>query len=359
MKNRIFFILPTLHAGGAERVMSFVAQNLDKEKFDATLIVVGFEKDSKFDVTGCPIIFLNKSRVIKGALALSILIAKQKPQIVVSSIAHLNTLMGLISTFLTKPVYVGRQAAISGILRHIYPDTYKKRKSKFSSKIANFGIKQLDHFICQSDDMRKNLMDTYDVDNDLITVIGNPVTQTDIIKIKKSANEVKKYITVGRLSKGKGHIRVLRALSKLTFPFQYTIIGEGTYFNDIVHEVKELRLEERVNFIKYTDSVQNYLVDCDMFLQGSYTEGFPNALLESCAIGVPVIAFNVPGGTKDIVEDGVNGFLVEDEDEYYRQLNNKTVWNPEEIRESVFKKFNKQKIINDYEKLFFRLLNYL
>ncbi len=357
MKIKILFTLPTLHAGGAERIMSFVAQNLDKEKFDATLVVIGLKKESKYNVTGCPVIFLNKSRVLKGAFNLSRLIAKYNPHIVVSSISHLNTLVGMISIFLPKPIYVGRQTAISGILRQIYPNTYKKSSSKFSFDFTDFGTRQLDHFICQSTDMRENLIDTYQINDEIITIISNPITQTDVIKISNLNSQVKKYITVGRLSQGKGHIRVLRALSKLSFPFHYTIIGEGAYYNDIVKEVTKLKLEDRVSFIAYTDKVQNYLVDSDMFLQGSYTEGFPNALLESCAVGVPVIAFDVPGGTKDIVENGVNGFLVDDEAEYFRRLNDKRQWNPIEIRESVFKKFSKDKIINDYEKLFIKILN--
>ncbi len=94
-----------------------------------------------------------------------------------------------------------------------------------------------------------------------------------------------------------------------------------------------------------------------MFLQGSYTEGFPNALLESCAVGIPVLAYNVPGGTKEIVEDEINGFLVENENEFLERLNDKREWIPSSIRESVYKKFNKDKILKDYENFFIDILN--
>jgi glycosyltransferase involved in cell wall biosynthesis len=356
MKSKIFFILPTLHAGGAERIMSFVAQNLDKEKFDVTLIVIGLEKESKFDVTGCSVIFLNKLRVINGAFAISSLLVKQKPHIVVSCIAHLNVLMGLISIFISSPVYVGRQAAISGILRHLKPKKKKKYLRKLLFDYNRFGIKQLDHYICQSSDMRKNLMGTDNINSEFITVINNPITQTNIIKTNRPQSKVKKYITVGRLSQGKGHVRILRSLSKLTFPFQYTIIGEGTYYDTIVNEVDHLGLNDKVRYIKYTANVSEYLVDHDMFLQGSYTEGFPNALLESCAVGIPVIAFRAPGGTQEIVDNEINGFLVKDEAEFLERLNDDREWDSKKVRESVYKKFNKNKIINDYEKLFIKIL---
>lgn len=358
MKSKIFFILPTLHAGGAERIMSFVAQNLDKQKFDTTLIVIGLEIESKFVVTGCPVIFLNKSRILNGALALSNLIAKQKPQVVISSISHLNAMMGLLSVFLSGPVFVGRQAAILGT-----PINYNKQRKKKKSLITLFfnyhlfGTKQLDYFICQSTDMKLNVMAKYSTDSDLIRVISNPITQTNIIKTNNSASEVMKYITVGRLSEAKGHVRILNVLSRLSFPFQYTIIGEGTYYDTIVNEVTELGLKDKVNFITYTDNVSKYLVENDMFLQGSFSEGFPNTLLESCAVGTPVIAFNAPGGTKEIIENEVNGFLVTDEDEFLERLNDKKEWEPKKIRESVYKKFNKNKIIGEYEKFFTEILN--
>ena len=89
-----------------------------------------------------------------------------------------------------------------------------------------------------------------------------------------------------------------------------------------------------------------------MFLQGSYSEGFPNALLESCAVGVPVLAFNVPGGTKEIVTDNENGFLAADEKEFLEKLHNHRSWDPKYVSNFVYEKFNKQKILNDYEQLF-------
>ncbi|OBX21888.1 hypothetical protein A9996_17540 [Gelidibacter algens] len=166
---------------------------------------------------------------------------------------------------------------------------------------------------------------------------------------------LKNNITIGRISEGKGYIRILEILAKLSFPFQYTIIGEGAYYDIVFSKIRELGLNDKVNYIRFTNNVSEYLVDHDMFLQGSYSEGFPNALLESCAVGTPVIAFNVPGGTKEIIEDGINGFLVDNDDDFLEKLNDNREWNPEIVRESVYKKFNKNKIISDYEKFFIEI----
>ncbi|RAJ27435.1 glycosyltransferase involved in cell wall biosynthesis [Gelidibacter algens] len=355
-KKKIFFVIPTLSAGGAERVISFVAQELDREKFDVTLIIIGFEKDNKYDVSSIPVVYLNKSRVLKGAFPLLIMFQKEKPKMVVSTISNLNVIMGLISVFFSNVIFIGRHTfIIKNPSKNI--ETKKTNRSKIKSTFNywNYGNKNLDYFICQSADMKQSIIDVYGIDSKKISIINNPVTQTEIIKNNSSQGAVKKYITIGRISEGKGYIRILEILAKLSFPFQYTIIGEGAYYDIVFSKIRELGLNDKVNYIRFTNNVSEYLVDHDMFLQGSYSEGFPNALLESCAVGTPVIAFNVPGGTKEIIEDGINGFLVDNDDDFLEKLNDNREWNPEIVRESVYKKFNKNKIISDYEKFFIEI----
>ncbi len=354
-KIRVCFILPTLYAGGAERVISFVSQNLDKSRFDVNLIVIGFEKDSKFEVKDIPLIYLNKKRVLNSVFDIIKVIHKQKSQIVVSSISHLNIMMGLISIIFPTIKFIGRHATITNIAKK-----YKTKKSRYpiSSilKFDKFGIKKLDFIICQSADMKTDFLTNFSTQENKVKIIHNPITQVDLIKEKKVSNDIKKFITVGRLSKIKGQLRLIDILAKLTIPFHFTIIGNGTYKEIILKKIKELNLENRITCIDHTDNVFKFLIEHDLFLQGSYSEGFPNALLESCSVGVPVIAFNVPGGTKEIVSNGVNGYLVENEDQFLEKLQENKNWNPAEIREYVYKKFNKEKIIGEYEQLFLDVL---
>ena len=64
-KIKILFILPSLKAGGAERVVSFIAQNLDTTRFTPSLLIVGFEKDVAFSIHDIETHFLNK-KIAKG-----------------------------------------------------------------------------------------------------------------------------------------------------------------------------------------------------------------------------------------------------------------------------------------------------
>ena len=111
-KVKIVFLLPSLVAGGAERVMSFVSQNIDKEKFDATLLIAGNSKNNVYDVSSIKVIHLNKRRILTALPFIILSLYKIKPDIVVSSIAHVNTAMSVISPLFKNTKFIGREATV-------------------------------------------------------------------------------------------------------------------------------------------------------------------------------------------------------------------------------------------------------
>lgn len=337
--------------GGAERVISFVAQNIDKQKFESLLLVAGHPKDTVYDVSNVKVKYLKKSRILTALPFIAYMIFKLKPDIVISSISHTNVAMSLIAPYFRKTKFVGRESTVLSERKN------EKKARKWSPiNLVSNSFKNLDMIICQSQDMAEDLKNNYDVPNEKTCVINNPISDLPTLKSQISKSNIKRFITVGRIVEVKGHLRVLEMLSKLEFPFSYTIIGNGSLKKEIFQKAQELSIFKYVKHIPFTNKVYDYIADNDFFLQGSYVEGFPNALLESCVIGTPVIAFNVPGGTKEIVEDGVNGFLVDNEEEFIKRLKDNREWNPEKVRASVYKKFNKTKIIGDYEQLFIDIL---
>ena len=350
-KITILFLLPSLIPGGAERVMSFVAQNIDKNKFEPTLMVAGFEKDASYDVSKVNVIFLNKQRILTAIPLIIYYIFKHRPNIVVSSISHVNTAMSFIAPIFPNTKFIGREATVLSKRKN------EKKHRKWSLlNWFSLNYKNLDILICQSQDMADDMIQNYKIQKNKICVINNPISNQLPVKEYIPMSDVSKFITVGRLKEVKGHLRLLEILSKFKGQFIYTIIGDGDLKEEIFKRAECLGIHKRINHISYTKDVSEYISKHDFFLQGSYVEGFPNAVLESCVVGTPVIAFDVPGGTKEILINGVNGYMVNSNEEFLNKLTEKKIWNPKEINESVNKKFNKNIIISKYEGLFMNIL---
>ena len=353
---KIVFIMPSLVAGGAQRIMSFMAQNLDKSQFESTLLIIGFKEDTVYELEGIKVLYLNKQRVLHAVKDLIKYFRTEKPDIVITSIIHLNTLVAFISIFFPSIKFIAREANVLSVLK-AYNNNSKIYFPKFIKVTA---YKLVDCLICQSNDMQHDMINNYNVPKNKVALINNPLTQNFKVKLaQRDENAPLKFITIARLSKEKGHERLIEILAKLNFSFTYTIIGNGSEKENIFNLIKENKLESYINYINYTSDIGYYLSQSDVFLQGSYVEGLPNAVIESCAVGTPVIAIKAPGGIDEIIENSINGYLVNDEDEFISCLNtvnDNYLFNPELVSESVKHKFNSEKIISQYEALFNRIL---
>ncbi|MCK0147054.1 glycosyltransferase [Arenibacter sp. F26102] len=327
---------------------------MDKSLFEPTLLVIGFEKDKTYSIENVHTIFLNKTRVLGGIYSLFLYILKYKPNIVMSSITHVNIVLGIFSFFFPIIKFIAREASVGG--NRVVSKSLKNALLITISKIA---YPRLNKIICQSKDMRIDLLNNYKLSPEKVLIINNPITNfKDVSSIAKprDKNSCVRYITIGRLVEVKGHLRILKALSKISFDYSYTIIGEGPLKDDIFKAIIDYGIQDKIIYIPFTSEVSKYLMESDLFLQGSFVEGFPNAVLESCAVGTPVLAFNAPGGTKEIIEDFVNGFIVNNETEFFTKLNEKQNWNPSLIKNHVFQKFSKDKIMESYSNLFLEVL---
>jgi glycosyltransferase involved in cell wall biosynthesis len=350
-KKKILFVLPSLGAGGAERVFSFICQQLDPNAFEVKLIVLGFEKEAVYTVDAVPVIYLNKTRLLLGIVSLFKVIVKEKPAIVVSSIVHLNLMMGCFSLFLSKIKFIGREASVVSKMNEF---------SDFNSSLNMFLMKvfypRLSAIICQSDDMRNDFIQTLKLNPSKLILIHNPITFLPTLDRNQNLTHKLNFVTVGRLSPEKGYLRIIDGLSKIDqYDFHYTIIGSGPQEALIREKLEEYKLTSKVTFIPFTSRVLEEVNRNDYFIQGSYVEGFPNALLESCIVGTPVIAFNAPGGTKDIVIDGLNGFLAENEAAFVSILTNidqLKLIKSDSVTQSVISKFKSDKIVAQYVALF-------
>jgi glycosyltransferase involved in cell wall biosynthesis len=124
-----------------------------------------------------------------------------------------------------------------------------------------------------------------------------------------------KLITVGRLRPEKGHERLIRALARCETPYQYDIIGDGPLRQQLETLIVDLGVSDKIRILGEIPMPYDHLVKADLFLQGSFYEGFPNAVIEANACGIPVAAWEAPGGHTEIIVQNVNGWIFASEAE--------------------------------------------
>lgn len=134
------------------------------------------------------------------------------------------------------------------------------------------------------------------------------------ILLKKTSN-IKKitFISVGRLSKEKGLLLSLCALSKLeNIDYEYLIVGNGPCYHELVKYVeKNPNLNNKIKFLGRRTDVLSLMMSSDVLLLPSYFEGLPTVLVEACLSELPIIAADCNTGPSEIVKEGVNGYLFE------------------------------------------------
>jgi glycosyltransferase involved in cell wall biosynthesis len=121
-------------------------------------------------------------------------------------------------------------------------------------------------------------------------------------------------VAAGRLTCQKGFdmlIDIANILKeKYTTDFKITIVGDGPLKDDLIKKVKSLKLESFIFFQGFTRDINRIYQTNSIFLLPSRFEGLPIVLLDSQAHGLPCIAFNCPTGPAEVIENNINGFLI-------------------------------------------------
>ncbi|MBT1704574.1 glycosyltransferase [Chryseosolibacter indicus] len=368
IRTKVLFIIPALDAGGAQKVLSILLQKISKDIFDCTLCVLTsqgeFYNDVPQEVTK---IYLNTSRVRYAAFKLYRFIKKLNPELVfVFDVNNMNLVIALLSFFLPAHIkFITREAVILSSFLDNYPLVGIR---KFLYKLA---FKRFDTIISQSNYMRQDLVVNFSVNPEKIVVINNPISIKDLSEAAMTderllPENVINLIAVGRIVYIKGYDLLIEALAKVTLSnFHLTILGEQTtenpgYRDYVLNLVSKYGLTEKVTFLGFTNNPYKYIKQSDLMLITSRTEAFSNAAIEANALGIPILAFDSPGGMHEIIEENRNGWLVENGNierlaKAITAVASLPVNKPAIIAKSV-DKYDFEKIIPSYEKVMLDLL---
>ena len=147
-----------------------------------------------------------------------------------------------------------------------------------------------------------------------VSVIPNPVQLSTV----KSSLSAKRLLAIGRLVYQKNFASLIRAFSIVVkrFPgWSLDIFGEGNERNNLVSLIESLNLSDSVRLAGNQSNIKEHLPDYSLFTLSSRYEGFGLVLIEAMSGGLPVISYACPCGPKDIIRDGIDGFLVPPGDE--------------------------------------------
>ncbi len=371
LKKSVAFFLPTLETGGAERIVVNIVNNLDRKKYDVSLILAeakgGFLDEIGEDVS---VATFKINSDVKLFFKLIKYFRSENIDIFVSAFPRINViciLAKVLSGAKTK-IIITEHSDFS-----LLPTVAKNSRRRFFARfflpvLAKILYPMADKIVCVSKGIAEDLSKIVNC-KEKFDIIYNPIISKNIYELAKAPIDISSFLigeqymlAVGRLALRKDYPTLLHALVFVIEkrPKQkLVILGDGSEEKKIVQLSKDLGLSENVIFMGNQKNPYNFMANAEIFVLSSISEGFPTVIVEAMACGVPIVSTNCKSGPNEIIEDKKNGLLVPVSDE--RSLANAILelLNNKKLREKFSiegrKKaecFSIEESISEYEKLF-------
>lgn len=160
-------------------------------------------------------------------------------------------------------------------------------------------------------------LDRSGVDRSRVRVVANWISpRKEIAQSPRQADGKRpvRFVYVGWLVFEKGLRELVESCAAMRAEgrdFHLTIVGGGTLEDELRQTITDRMLSDQITMAGWVDPAQvaNYMRDADVFVLPTYFEGFPNAMIEAFAVGLPAISTSV-GAIPDSLTDSYNGFLI-------------------------------------------------
>ena len=328
---KIAFLLASLGSGGAERVVSLLANKMVELGHQVEIICLKFNEvyyqtDSRVKVT---LAMQQTENRLTELFWLRKYLKKQKPDVVIpfTEGVYCFTILSLLGT------------GIPIIASERLDPVAMSQTRKFLKKLL---LPYADWLVVQTQSIKEYFPQsiqkkTYIIYNPVVTEVFREIDNGQL-KIENEG-KLNRIISVGRLYPQKNQEMMIRAFAKVAdkFPgWQLVIFGEGPLRAELEFLVSSFKLEGRVLLPGRTEHVIEELRKSKIFCMSSDYEGMSNSMIEAICVGLPIVTTDV-SGVKELVEDGVNGFVVPCGD-------------VDKLSTSFEKLMNSGQLINDFSK---------
>lgn len=321
--KKIIFSMPNLPGGGAEKVLIDILKNINKNKYNITLLLnerTGIYLDEipshvkvisiqeKFNKM--PMRVINKLGKFFPK-TLYKLVVKDKFDIEVAFMEGLPTrLIGNSNNKDSKKI----------AWVHIDLLKYHFTKNEFKKGGELSAYNNFDEIVFVSNDAKSSFEDLFDTNKSNKKVIYNPIISHEVIE--KSESEVINFddkftiVSVGRLEPQKGYDRLIRAHSKLVkrYPHKLVILGEGRERESLEAIISDLDVKDTVDLKGFVKNPYPYIKSADLFVSSSIAEGYSLVVAESIILGKAIISTETTG-PKELLDNGKYGVLCENSEE--------------------------------------------
>ena len=302
-------VIPSLNAGGMERVMSELANYFAKmEIVDLHLVLYGKKPEifyplpKNISIHKPVSIFIENRRLwstLNRFYFLRKVIKKIQPDSILSFGEYWNSFVLIALYRLKFPVYISDRCQPDKDFGKLHTFFRKWLYPKAAGIIAQTNIAQ--------DIFQKQKL------NENIQVIGNPIRKIEVGKASIKKENI--ILTVGRLISTKHHDNLIKIFARINNPeWKLVIVGDDAIKQknkiSLQKLIEELNLEGQVVLAGSRNDVDSFYQKSKIFAFTSSSEGFPNVLGEAMSAGLPVVAYDCMAGPSEMISNGENGFLI-------------------------------------------------
>ena len=322
--KRILFLIHDLAQGGAEKVLVNLVNNMDRKKYDVTIMALfGGGVNEQFLSKDIRLVNYYKRPIRGNSHIMKLITPKQLYRHFIKE--HYD----IIVSYLEGPcarIVSGCTDSKTKLVSWIHIE--QKNRKRAAASFRNYNESQncynrFDRIICVSDAVRKDFLDLYPL-NKKVDVLYNTNESEQIKFLSKEAvsedvfyEKEFKIVGVGKILGNKGFDRLARVHKRLKdegYPVHTYILGIGPQQKKIEEYLKENKLTDSYTFLGYQTNPYKYVAKCDLFVCASHAEGFSTAATEALIVGTPVCTVEV-SGMKEMLGDHNEWGIVTENDE--------------------------------------------